>query len=303
MIPLDSLTDMSVFTQVVAAGSLSAASRELGMSLAVVSKRLARLEERLGARLVNRTTRRLSLTEEGLEFHRRAVQILADVEEAQASIGDRGKKPSGLLRVSAAAAFARRQIAPCLPRFQELYPDIRVQLLVSDTQVDLVQQGIDLAIRQAVLPDSNLMVRVLATNNRVVCASPAYLARHGTPTAPQDLANHNCIVFGDPPISTWRFECDNADPIAVNVSGNLTTNDGEAAHAAALAGAGVVLKSIRDVEDDIATGRLVRLLENCRTPATPIQAVYPAGRHLAARLRVFIDFLADTLKEPGRSVI
>ncbi len=294
----DSLLDMNVFVHVVAAGSLTAAGREMGMSLAVVSKRLARLEERLGVRLINRTSRQLSLTEEGLEFHLRSVRLLADYQDARNAISGRKQVANGLLRVTASAAFARRQIAPRLARLHQLYPQLRVQVVVTDTVVDLVQSGIDLAIRQAVLPDSSLMMRVLAPNRRVVCAAPGYLADHGRPEIPADLAHHDCIVFGDPPMNTWRFECRHAEgePVAVKVSGTVQSNDGEVAHTAALAGAGIVVKSIWDVAGDLDAGRLVELLPRYRVPASPIQAVYPSGHHLAARVGVFLDFMAEELR-------
>ncbi|WP_044563112.1 LysR family transcriptional regulator [Azospirillum sp. B4] len=295
---IENLTDITIFIRVVATGSLSAAARELDLSLAVVSKRLARLEERLGVRLANRTTRRFSLTDEGLEFHERCVRIVADLEEAQDLVASRRRTATGLLRVTATAAFARRHIAPRLHRFHALYPEVRVHVLVTDTVLDLVDAGIDVAIRQAALPDSTLMVRWLAPNYRVPCAAPAYLAQHGEPATPQDLLRHHCIVMGDPPMSTWRFDCREAhrEPVAVEIRPLIQTNDGEVGHAAALAGSGIVLKSIWDICDDLAAGRLKGLLPQYRSPAPAIQAVYPAGRHAAAKLRAFLDFLSVELK-------
>ncbi|MEC4589850.1 LysR family transcriptional regulator [Nitrospirillum amazonense] len=295
---IENLTDITIFIRVVATGSLSAAAREMDLSLAVVSKRLARLEERLGVRLANRTTRRFSLTDEGLEFHERCVRIVADLEEAQDLVASRRRAATGLLRVTATAAFARRHIAPRLPRFHAQYPDVRVQVLVTDTVVDLVEAGIDVAIRQAALPDSTLMVRWLAPNYRIPCAAPGYIAQHGEPATPQDLLHHHCIVMGDPPMSTWRFDCREAlgEPVAVEIRPLIQTNDGEVGHAAALAGSGIVLKSIWDICDDLATGRLKGLLPQYHSPAPAIQAVYPAGRHAAAKLRAFLDFLSAELK-------
>ncbi|MDE1146547.1 MAG: LysR family transcriptional regulator [Azospirillaceae bacterium] len=295
---IENLTDITIFIRVVATGSLSAAARELDLSLAVVSKRLARLEERLGVRLANRTTRRFSLTDEGAEFHERCVRIVADLEEAQDHVASRRRTATGLLRVTATAAFARRHIAPRLHRFHTQYPDVRVHVQVSDTVVDLVEAGIDIAIRQAALPDSSLMVRWLAPNHRVPCATPDYLAQNGEPATPPDLLRHRCIVLGDPPMSTWRFHCREADndPVAVEIQPVILTNDGEVGHMAALAGAGIVLKSIWDVADDLAAGRLRAVLSKYFSPAPAIQAVYPAGRHTAAKLRAFLDFLAAELK-------
>jgi DNA-binding transcriptional LysR family regulator len=294
MATLDNLTDIAIFARIASAGSLSGAARELGLSLAVVSKRLARLEAVLGVRLIHRTTRRLSLTEEGIAFHHRCLRILAEVEDAHAAITPQGGA-RGLLRVTATAAFARRQIAPRLARFQARNPGVRVQLLVSDSIVDLVAAGIDIAIRQAALPDSSLILRELAGNRRLLCAAPDYLARRGTPASPQDLVHHDCIVMGDPPMSTWHFNTADDEALAVTVDGPVRTNDGDVAHAAILAGSGIGLKSIWDVSDDFAAGRLVHLLPQYRSPAAPIQAVYPSARHLAAKVRVFLDFMADEL--------
>jgi len=292
---IENVSDIAVFVRIAAVGSLSAAARDLGLSLALVSKRLARLEAALGARLVQRTTRRLSLTEEGAAFHERALRILAELEAAQEAVGGDGR-PRGLLRVTTTAAFARRWIAPILARFQAAHPEVRVQVTATDAVLDLVQHGIDLAIRQAALPDSALMMRELAPNWRVACASPAYLARHGRPETPQDLARHACIVYGDPPMMAWSFAGPDGSPVEVAVSGTVMSNDGEVAHEAALAGAGIVLKSIWYVAEDLAAGRLVRVLADHRSPAAPVQAVFPSARHLAPKTRAFLDVLGAELR-------
>jgi DNA-binding transcriptional LysR family regulator len=302
MRPIDNLTDIVVFAHIASGGSLSAAARQLELSLAVVSKRLARLEQTLGVRLVNRTTRRLSLTEEGVAFHRHCTRILSEIKDAQDAVGSRGSVARGLVRVTATAAFSRRQIAPRLARFHLRHPEVQVQVIATDSVIDLVQNGIDLAIRQAVLPDSTLITQELAPNRRIACAAPDYLARKGIPLRPEDLSRHDCIVFGAPPRTTWSFECGQAEAMVVPVTGSVITNDGEVAHAAALAGAGIVLKSIWDVTEDIRAGRLVALLAAYRSPATPIQAVYPSARHLAAKVRVFLEFLAEELKAAVRDL-
>ena len=299
MRPIENLTDIAAFVRIAAAGSLSAAARDLGLSLAVVSKRLARLETALGVRLVQRTTRRLSLTEEGAAFHERALRILAELAAAQEAVGGDGR-PRGLLRVTTTAAFARRWIAPILARFQADCPEVRVQVTATDAVLDLVQAGIDLAIRQAVLPDSGLMVRDLAPNWRVACAAPDYLARHGRPETPADLAGHSCIVYGDPPMTVWTFARPAGPPVEVAVSGAIMSNDGEVAHEAALAGAGIVLKSIWYVAGDLAAGRLVRVLADHQSPASPIQAVFPSARHLAPKTRAFLDVLGAELRVAAR---
>jgi DNA-binding transcriptional LysR family regulator len=299
---LDNLADIAIFARIAEAGSLSAAARELDLSLAVVSKRLARLEKALDARLINRTTRRLSLTEAGLAFQGRCVRILAEVEAAREVVTDTTRQARGQLRVSATAAFARRQIAPRLARFQMLHPHVQLQVIATDTVVDLVQSGIDIAIRQAMLPDSSLILRELAPNRRILCAAPGYLARHGTPGQPQDLLRHACLVMGDPPMSVWQLQADGEEPAALAVSGPLVTNDGEVAHAAALAGSGIAFKSIWDVSEDIAAGRLIHVLPRYRSAPTPIQAVYPSSKHLAAKVRVFLDFLADAMTSASRQL-
>lgn len=296
MRPLESLTDISIFAACVEQGSLSAAGRGLGLSLAVVSKRLARLEARLGTRLLNRTTRRLSLTDEGAVFLERCRRILVDVAEAEASVQARKGAVEGLLRVTCTAAFGRRQIAPRLAALAELYPRLRVQVIVTDAVLDLVKEGIDVAIRQASLPDSSLIMRQLAPNRRVLCAAPAYLARFGVPLAPADLLRHRVILMGDPAPTAIRLDpVGGGEQVAIPLDAAVIANDGEVAHAAALAGAGIVLKSIWDVAEDIDAGRLVPLLGDWRAPAAAIQAVYPSSRLLAPRVRVFIDFMAAAL--------
>lgn len=296
MSALDSIADITVFARVAAGGSLSAAARELDLSLAVVSKRLARLEKTLGVRLINRTTRRLSLTGEGEDFLRHANRILSEVDEAQDLLSSRAGTARGLLRVTATAAFARGQLAPRLVRFHQRHPAVQVQLVVTDTVVDLVQNGIDLAIRQGVLPDSAMMVRELAPNGRVLCAAPDYLARRGLPRCPHELVHHDCITFGEPPNSSWSFQSPSGDSFTVSVSGSVITSDGDCAHAAALAGSGIVVKSALDVAEDLRCGRLVALMPSYSMGSSPIQVVYPSSRQLPAKVRVFIDFLAEEMK-------
>ncbi len=299
--PLDNLTDLSIFAQAVATGSLSGAGRALGLSLAVVSKRLAGLEARLGVRLLNRTTRRLSLTEEGAAFHECCLRILTDVDAAEAAVTAHRGAVGGLLRVTCTAAFGRRQIAPRMAAFTALYPDLRVHLIATSVVLDLVKEGIDIAIRQAVLPDSTLVVKSLAPNRRIVCAAPSYVARFGVPESPAALARHRFIAMGEPPQSQLRFERpDRSESILVAVEGTVLTNDGELAHAAALGGAGIVIKSIWDVADDLEAGHLVPLLTDWRVPASAIQAVYPSARLLPPKVRAFIDFLGTELRATWR---
>src|SRR5919109_4663415 len=193
----DSLQEMTIFARVVGTGSLSAAARDLGMSPAVVSRRLASLEARLGVRLVNRTTRSLHLTDEGAAYYETCSRVLADIQEAEAVVSAGRAEPRGILRVALPASFGNQHVAPLVPRFAERYPEVQLALSLSDRSVNLVEEGFDLAIRIADLADSSLAARKLAPNRRVVCASPAYLARHGTPRSPEELAKHNCLTTTD----------------------------------------------------------------------------------------------------------
>src|ERR687891_1986705 len=193
----DTLQEITVFSRIVGAGSLSAAARDLGMSPALVSRRLASLEGRLGVRLVNRTTRSLHLTDEGAAYYETCTRILAEIEEADAAASAGRAEPRGVLRVALPASFGNQHVAPLVPRFVERYPDVQIALSLSDRTVNVVEEGFDLAIRIADLADSSLAARKLAPNRRVVCASPAYLARHGTPRTPEDLAKHNCLTTTD----------------------------------------------------------------------------------------------------------
>lgn len=295
---LRDLEDLVAFDRIVGQGSLSGAARELGVSLAVVSRRLARLEASLGVRLVNRTTRALALTDEGQRFHARSVRILADIEEAEREAARGRQLASGVLRVTTTVAFGRRRIAPLLRDFAARHPDLQVQLHASDTLADIVEEGHDLAIRFGALPDSSLMARLLAPNRRVICASPTYLDQRGRPRVLEDLLCHEAVLFGEPALDTWKF----ADGRSVKMRHRLASNDGEMAHGWALDGAGLVLKSIWDVHEDIAAGRLEIVLPHLALPAAPIHAVYPPGRHMAMRVRFCVDFLAHRLDEEAGAV-
>ncbi|PTR32573.1 LysR family transcriptional regulator [Luteibacter sp. OK325] len=296
---IDNLLELTVFARIVSAGSLSAAARELDLSLAVVSKRLSALEARLGVRLLQRTTRRQSLTEEGEAFHARCVRILAEVQEAEAAVSRSRDAVTGVLRVTAPRAFGRRRIAPLTVAFRLEHPGLNVHLTLTDALMDIVDEGVDLAIRFGSLADSSLIARSLAPNYRVLCAAPSYLARRGLPVEPLALVGHDCIVFGEQPTREWHFQ--HADgPVSVRVNPSFITNDGEAAHTLALAGGGIVQKSIWDVGDDLGNGRLVRVLPEYAIPAAPLQAVYANAQHLAPKVRRFVDFCAERLKEEWR---
>ncbi|VVE61394.1 LysR family transcriptional regulator [Pandoraea captiosa] len=296
---IDQTLDLALFDRVVSTGSLSAAAREMGLSLAVVSKRLGLLEQRLGVRLLNRTTRRQALTEAGQVFHACCQRILAEIAETERLMTRQAGTVGGVLRISAPRAFGRRHLTPLLVAFREQHPDVKVQMSLSDLWVDLVAQGIDVAIRVGTLPDSSLVAQELAPNYRVLVASPDYLAQHGTPSDVGDLQRHDCILFGNAPHGDWRF-VSGSETLRVQVPDTYLVDDGDAAHQLALHGAGITQKSIWDVGDDIREGRLVRVLPALQIPASPLHAVYPHSRHQAPRTRVFVEFLRDRLRATWR---
>jgi DNA-binding transcriptional LysR family regulator len=288
----DNLLDMVAFVRVVEAGSLSAAARDLNVSLAVTSRRLMRLEERLGVRLINRTTRTLALTDEGVAFHQRCVSILAEIDEAEAQVTRGRDSAVGLLRVTSTFAFGRRRLAPLIAGFQTRHAHLQVHLEASDSFVNLVDAGYDLAIRFGSLSDSGLVARRLAPNARVICAAPSYLNRRGRPKSIDDLTAHDSIVYGAPLLDHWRF----VDGRSVQVKGRLTTNDGELAHVWALEGAGLILKSVWDIREDLESGRLEVVLPDHHLPGSSIHAVYPHSRLASAKVGLFVDFLRASFK-------
>jgi DNA-binding transcriptional LysR family regulator len=285
---------MTVFARVVAAGSLSAAARELGLSPAVVSRRLAALEARLGVRLINRTTRSLHLTDEGAGYYEACTRILAQVEEADAAASAGRGQPQGALKVAVPASFGHQFITPLIPQFAARYPEVQIALSLSDRTVNLIEEGFDLAIRIAELADSSLAARKLAPNHRVVCASPEYLRRHGTPRIPEDLARHNCLPAPDF-TSTWVYKDPDGKPGSVRVTGRYACDNWEVIREWALAGLGVALKSMWDVRRHLEDGSLVPLFPGYVFGSdVAIYAVYPHRRHLPAKTRAFIEFLAES---------
>jgi DNA-binding transcriptional LysR family regulator len=286
---------MSVFSRVVAAGSLSAAARELGLSPAVVSRRLAALESRLGVRLINRTTRSLHLTDEGATYYDTCARLLAEVEEADAAVSAGRVQPRGPLKVALPASFGHRHIAPLIPRFAARYPDVQLALSLSDRSFNLIEEGFDLAIRIAAdLADSSLAARKLAPNRRVVCASPEYLRRHGMPATPDDLIGHNCLTANDFAV-TWEYRGPEGEPGNVRVSGRYACDNWEVLREWALDGLGVALKSTWDVRSHLEDGSLVAVCPGYTFDTdVAIYAVYPHRRFLPAKTRAFIEFLADS---------
>ena len=288
---MNNLGDLEIFARVVAAGSMSAAGRELGLSPAVVSKRLRRLEDRLGTRLMQRTTRQISLTEAGQGFYERVVAILAGIEEAEAFVSRRSALAHGVLKVSAPTSFGRMHIAPHINTFMQANPDLGVNLMLRDEFVDIVGDGYDLAIRIAELSDSSLVARKLAPVRRVLVASPDYIKRHGTPDTLDGLEDHICLAPHNN--DTWKLEGPQGEVIH-RPTGPLQTNSSEVVREAVIGGVGIALRSTWDIGAELADGRLVQVLpayQGSRNVA--IHAVYASRRFLPAKVRLFIDYLAD----------
>ncbi|MEK9723193.1 MAG: LysR substrate-binding domain-containing protein [Rhodospirillaceae bacterium] len=285
---------MSVFVKVVDAESFSSAARALKLTPSAVSKLVSRLEDRLGARLLNRTTRRISLTEEGRAFYQRCLPILGAIEEAERAVTELHAEPRGLLKVNSSTAFGQYHISPLIPEFTERYPDLRVQLTLTDSIVNLVEEEVDVAIRIGELQDSSLIARKLGTARRVVAAAPAYLERHGAPRTPDDLKDHNCLTLSfETSLNQWEFAGDEG-PQRLRVSGNFETNNALAMHQAALNGLGLIRSADFIIGPDIRAGRLIPLLTKFETDRTPnIYAVYSHSRHLSPKVRAFVDTLVD----------
>lgn len=286
--------DYALFARIVESGSLSAAGRAVGLSPAMVSKRLARLEARLGAALVNRTTRRLALTETGERFHRDVLAILKAVEEAEARVAGQSAGPSGLLRVSAPTSFGRLHIAPHLKCFLDDYPRVELDLDLSDGFVDLMAERIDVAVRITPAVGGGVTARRLATNRRILCAAPAYIAEHGAPEDTAALARHRLLAAtGQFP---WRLsgadENSGARTVAIDGTSRVRTNSSEVVRELCIAGVGIALRSLWDVSADLAAGRLVRILPDCEGSAdVGIYAVSPRRTEIAPAVRAFTDFL------------
>ena len=292
---MDTFTGMRLFTEVVDGGSFSAAARRLGMAPSSVARGIGALEDELGVRLLNRTTRKLGMTEAGRLFHERSKRILVEVDDARLSVTQLEAEPRGTLRLSMPVVFGRLHVAPALPEFLASYPRLQIDLSLTDTFVDLVEEGVDLAIRIGELQDSSLIARRLATNTRVICGSPGYFERAGMPTAPQDLSRHDCLVYKrQSNRAVWRLR-DQERTYEIEVRGSLWANNADALHTAALSGVGLAILPTWMVGPDVRRGTLQVAFAGYQVSPSAldasIYAVFPYARHLSPKVRALVDFL------------
>lgn len=296
---MEDLNDVAVFVAVVDAGSFTRAAERLKVSRPAVSKQVSRLEGSLGVRLLNRTTRRLSLTEAGRIFHARASRGLNDLSEARAEVSRLQEKPRGVLRINVPMSFGILHIARQLPEFLREYPELSIEMELNDRKLDVVDEGFDVSVRISDLPDSSLVARRLALCRHAIVAAPAYLERCGVPTTPEDLQDHQILSYSlQQSAQQWHFINPDGQPQEVTVSGRLQTNNSLALREALLAGSGVARTPTFMVGEDIREGRLTRLLDGYRCMEVSIYLVYPQRRHLSPKVRAFADFLASRIKDP-----
>ncbi|MCA8095533.1 LysR family transcriptional regulator [Burkholderia anthina] len=299
---MDKWTQIEFFVQVAELGSLSKAAERLGMSSAAASRCLNALEERLSARLVERTTRRLWLTDAGREYHRRCAAMLAEMAEADAAVNEASINPAGTLRVTASVSFSAIYIAPALPEFQRRYPNLNVQIVAANRYPDFIEAGIDVAIRTREQEgDSGITVRKLAETRRVLAASPGYLARHGAPDTPDALHEHRLLVYNlanDPYTLHFRR---GTKKQSVTIKSVLDANEGQVIRAAALAGLGILIQPLYIIHSDIVAGKLIPVLTDWQLPRLTINIAYQSRRHQPAKIRVFTEFLIERFESLGLS--
>jgi DNA-binding transcriptional LysR family regulator len=290
---MDNLTDIAVFVRIVERGSFTLAAQDLSLSRAVVSKYVTRLEKRLGARLLHRTTRRLSLTEAGAALFEASRGAIERIEEAEAAVAQLQSEPRGRLRVSAPMSFGILHLGSAIADFSRAHPMISLELKLDDRYVNLVEDGIDVAIRIGALTDSSLVARKLSSTRQIVCASPHYLAEHGEPEMPEDLATHNCLLYSySSAVNVWRFTAPDGREIPVAVSGNLRINNGIVEAEAAVAGMGILMSPAFYVGPLIRTRKLKQVLAKYKLAELGIHAVYPQRSQVPPKVRAFVDFLA-----------
>jgi len=303
---MDNVKTMRLFLTVVQTGSLSGAGRQSGLSPASVSRQITALEDDLGVRLLNRTSRRLSLTEAGQVYLEHAERLLQDIDELRDAVSQMAVKPRGTLRIQSRISLGTQHVAPLIPTFLALYPDLKIDLWLTDNDLDLTEHGIDLAIRTGNLSDSTLIGRRLASSPRVICASPEYWAEHGKPATPEALMDHNCLTyrfeFGTA-AALWQFRIDTGQSINIQVAGNFQTNNGEALRVATLSGLGVAMLPAWSVKDHLKAGSLERVLSDYETTVSDldfgIYAVYLSRRNLSAKTRLFVDHLITEFSKQG----
>ncbi len=298
---MDKLKQLESFVSVATRGSLTAAANAEGVAPAIMGRRLDGLEERLGVKLLLRTTRRITLTHEGSAFLEDCQRLLSDLANAEASVSAGGVKASGHLRITAPAGFGRRHVAPLVPKFRELHPDVSISLNLSDRVVDIAGEGFDCAVRVGDMPDSSLVSVRMADNRRLCVATPAYLARHGTPQTPADLTRFHCLTLSSDASQTrgWAFKFAAEGVGYLKPAGPLDCSDGQVLHDWCMAGYGIAWRSTWEVESEIAAGQLVAILEDYAAPPNGIYAVFPQRKHLPLRVRLWIDFLKERYGAPG----
>ncbi len=295
---MDSLTDVAVFVQVVDSGSFTAAAERLSLSKSVVSKYVTRLENRLGARLLNRTTRRLSLTEVGRVFYERSQRGLLEIGEAEAEVSRLQGEPRGILRINAPMSFGVLHVAPAIPDFLSRYPELSVDINLDDRMVDVIEGGFDVSVRISDLPDSSLIARRVGPCRHAIVASPEYFERHGTPRTPDELRKHNVITYQyQESALQWYFRADGGKPISVPVSGSIQMNNSLALRQALLNGAGITRTPTFVVGRDIQAGRLQAILTKYETLEVSIYLVFAQRQHLAPKVRAFVEFMAERISD------
>jgi DNA-binding transcriptional LysR family regulator len=298
---MDRFNALRVFAQVVESGGFSRAAERLGLSTTAVSRQVAELEAHLQTRLLNRTTRRLSLTESGQALYGRAVQLLQDLDEAEQEVSQAAATPRGTIRLTTSITFGARHVAPAIAGFLARHPAVKFDVQLSDRIVDIVEEGFDLAIRIGGPGSENLVARKLGETRLVACAAPEYLARRGTPATPADLARHNCFSYEyASPRGQWRFRGPDGREHAVRIGGTVHSNSGDLNAALAARGAGIAFEPDFIVDQEVRAGRLVALLADYAPAPSPIYAVYPTRKHLSAKVRLFVAYLAERFAAPGQ---
>src|SRR5574341_409012 len=290
---MDRFQAIQVFVQVVESMSFVRAAERLNLSTTAVSRQVAELERHLQTRLLQRTTRRISLTETGHAYYERCVQVLAELDEAEREAAQQASEPRGTIRLTTSVNFGTRQVTPAIASFLARHPQVKFDVSLSDRIVDIIEEGFDLAIRIGGTGAQNLVARKLGETRLLACASPAYITGHGAPAAPEDLVRHNCLTYEYALSDAWRFRDAAGRERTIRVTGSLSSNNGELNAAAAVQGVGITLEPDFIVGAELKSGALVRLLESYEAPTLPIYAVYPSRRFLPAKVRAFVDFFAE----------